>query len=246
MEQKKYNLSPIELVQLLYDKKAEGFSQKEIIEAEQRLGCKIPAAFRQYLLACGKAEINTCLHSINSPQWIRFSYDDIMECIEEGSYCGIYEKLASGTQEDIQKYTENYLMIWVENQGVWNAGIRIKDLKEDNPKVYITTDDDYFEWAVCSNTIDSFLLSMLYENLKEAEKITSRKDITLEESCTITEKEKILTTLEQLGFNLALLFPSEAPYKNVNIRTCFDEKNKNLYLILCDKNVPTLMHQLNL
>ena len=161
MENKKYNLNSGEVLEKLYNKKIEGYSEEELLEAEQRLKIKLPKALRNYYLKYGKLNINTALHEIFVPQDLDFSYNYLIEEAEEDE-----EELL---EEDLKEETDNYLLFWVENQGVWYQGIKAEDLENDNPNVYITTNDDLYEWTLCSNSFDSHILVMIYEQLMDSD-----------------------------------------------------------------------------
>ena len=73
MSEKRYQISPIELVQwaepLFGDEEAsaQGISQELVTSYEAAAGFRLPAALRDYLLACGKASLNEMLHPILTP-----------------------------------------------------------------------------------------------------------------------------------------------------------------------------------
>lgn len=91
MSQKRYQISPIELVQWAEplfgfgEGKATGFSEETVASYEAAAGIKLPAALREYFLACGKASLNHTLHDIFIPDKkakpfesrLTFSYDHI-------------------------------------------------------------------------------------------------------------------------------------------------------------------------
>ena len=73
MSEKRYQISPIELVQWAEplfgfgEGKATGFSEKTIAAYETAAGIRLPAALRDYYRACGKASLNCALHEIFIP-----------------------------------------------------------------------------------------------------------------------------------------------------------------------------------
>ena len=73
MSEKHYQISPIELVQWAEPLfgfgvgKATGFSEKTIASYEAAAGIRLPAALREYYLACGMASLNCALHEIFIP-----------------------------------------------------------------------------------------------------------------------------------------------------------------------------------
>lgn len=68
MGEKRYQISPIELVQWaepLFGEEGEaakGFSEDLVSAYEASAGFKLPAALRGFLLACGRASLNDMLH----------------------------------------------------------------------------------------------------------------------------------------------------------------------------------------
>ena len=147
MSEKRYQISPIELVQWAEplfgfgEGKARGFSEKTISSYEAAAGIRLPAALREYYLACGKASLNCALYEIFVPdikaklfeKRLTFSYDHIDEDLETFSKPGEedYEELAklrALPRERWGEVTGNYLLFWCENQGCWYAGIKAEDL----------------------------------------------------------------------------------------------------------------------
>lgn len=221
MENKQYNLNPYTLLSKLYNNNIEGFSKKEISKAEKRLNIKLPKLLREYYLSYGKLSINNSLHKIFSPNELDFSYNYLMEEVE-------YDDMET-TMEDL-KQTKNYLLFWVENQGCWFQGIDIEDIKEDTPKVYITTNDDLFEWGLCSNSFYSHILVMIDEQL-------SNSDFEYED----VSKEEIPLILKQNEIDIEKLIPAINPYDSVHIVTCWDEEKKKLfYFIREEKELKSL------
>lgn len=237
---KKYNLAPEEFVIVTEPSYGEkrvvaGFSEEEIRETEERLGVRIPSAYRHYLKVCGKASLNQELHRLLPPSakefGICFSYDLVQTCIEE-EWLSEWEEEGPDPEnpfyqihqlprEEWGKITGNYLVIWIENQGCFHAGIRVEDLNQDNPAVYITTDDSYFEWQQISNSTQSFLLSMLMEA------VYYRADDTLEGD------EEIQKYFQENEVDTKELLPKEAPFLCSYIRTFLDASKHvfGLYLL---------------
>ena len=186
MSEKHYQISPIELVQWAEPLfgfgvgKATGFSEKTIASYEAAAGIRLPAALREYYLACGMASLNCALHEIFIPdkkakpfkKRLTFSYDHIDEDLETFSKPGEedYEELAkirALPRERWGEVTGNYLLFWCENQGCWYAGIKAEDLAQPNPPVYYNDQDDMYSWAPFSNSVQSFLLDIMLQNLEE-------------------------------------------------------------------------------
>lgn len=53
----------------------------------------------------------------------------------------------------------DYLILLNENQGCCRAGIKRSDLKEEDPPVYVTSDDR--EWTLCAGSVSEFLQAAL-------------------------------------------------------------------------------------
>ena len=186
MSEKRYQISPIELVQWAEplfgfgEGKATGFSEKTVASYEAAAGIKLPNALLEYYLTCGKASLNHALHEIFIPDKkaklfesrLTFSYDHIEEDLKYFKKAGEedYEELArlrALPRERWGEVTGNYLLFWCENQGCWYAGIKAEDLTQPNPVVYYNDQDDVYSWAPFADSVSSFLLSTLLENLEE-------------------------------------------------------------------------------
>ena len=214
MSQKRYQISPIELVRWAEplfgfgEGKATGFSEKTVASYEAAAGIRLPAALREYYLACGKASLNHALHDIFIPdrdakpfkQRLTFSYEHIEEDLEYFKKAGEedYEELAKLRALPWERWDEvtgNYLLFWCENQGCWYAGIKAEDLDQPNPVVYYNDQDDVYSWAPFSDSVQSFLLDILLVNLEEGanpdeienpveiQKILSEGDVDFQRLC---------------------------------------------------------------
>lgn len=210
MEDKIYNLSPFQILDKLYQGNLKGFKESEINEAEKRLNIKIPKVLRQYYIKYGLLNINSCLHRILTPSELNFSYDEIDDLDED----------------EIKEYTDNYFMFWIENQGVWYTGIKEEDIYKSDPPIYITTNDDLFEWALCSNSTYSFLLSIIIEQIYDSEFYYE----------SILEDE-IYDAIKSLNINIDyLILKDNFPFNNIHCATCWDTSNKTLYAFTHENN----------
>lgn len=146
MGEKRYQISPIELVQWaepLFGEEGEaakGFSEDLVSAYEASAGFKLPAALRGYLLACGRASLNDMLHPMHIPDKdakpfggnLTFSHDYI-----EGDMLGFREHNETGSEEEERLWAlprerweerlDNYLLFWHENRaaGMRESGNRI-------------------------------------------------------------------------------------------------------------------------
>ena len=238
MSKKRNQISPIELVRWAEplfgfgEGKATGFSEKTVAAYEAAAGIRLPAALREYYLACGKASLNCALHEIFIPdnkaklfkKRLTFSYDHIDEDLESFSKPGEedYEELAklrALPRERWGEVTGNYLLFWCENQGCWYAGIKAEDLDQPNPVVYYNDQDDVYSWAPFSDSVQSFLLSTILENLEE--------ELQADE---IDDPAEIQTVLSEGGVDFQRL---QEPYPFPGGRfchTCLDTEANTLYV----------------
>ncbi|MCI8553852.1 MAG: hypothetical protein HFJ80_02765 [Clostridiales bacterium] len=95
MSEKRYQISPVELVRWVEplfgeDEAAEGFPEEQIFFYETVAGIKLPAALREYYLARGRASLNYEEDFMRVPNReakpfdgnVTFSYDDIRGDLE--------------------------------------------------------------------------------------------------------------------------------------------------------------------
>lgn len=236
MSEKWYQISPIELVQwaepLFEEKEVKGFSEKQIASFEKAAGIKFPAALREYYLACGETTLNLDDNPILTPAKnaalgednVAFSYDYIKEELKwlkkhhETGYED-QEQLRTLPVEDWNRIVDNYLLIWVENQGCWFAGIRVDDLDKPNPPVYYNDEDDMYHWAPFGDSVQSFILT----ELLDCYRFRSADD-------TIEDPEEIQKILKENGVDFKRL---QEPYPFPGGRfahTCLDTDTNTLYV----------------
>ena len=187
----RYNLSAEHIVKLLYRKKinrvtttpnSENFfnspvfekvfgnnsvnnnykiSWEEINRTEIRLKTDLPKVLRRYYHECGDLEINSCFSSILNLDEIGFSHTWEREALED-------DEVSNDEIEKVLEQTDNFLIFWTENQGVWNAGIKKEDLALENPPVYMTTNDDLYSWEKITDNIDTFIILQILDNLESS------------------------------------------------------------------------------
>ncbi len=193
----KYNLSLSKLMDFFCSKKHEGFDVEEIKAAEDRLGVKLPDVYRRFLADYGKDEVNYHFNQLEEPENICTSYELVhMELDDRGEEYREAEKNGSGDEYADDPYfklwktpeerwsgiTKEYVIIWHENQGVWSAGYLKEDLLngENDPPVYISTDDDYITYGKCADNTEAFLTEMLRQaayGWKGGERFTKNDEI---------------------------------------------------------------------
>ena len=186
----RYNLSAEHIVKLLYRKKinrvtttdtgnffnstvfakvfGNNFSNnnykiswEEINRTEIRLKANFPRILRRYYHECGDLEINSCFSSILNLDEIGFSHTWEREALED-------DGVSNDEIEKTLEQTDNFLIFWTENQGVWNAGIKKEDLSLENPPVYMTNNDDLYSWEKVTDDIDTFIILQVLDNLQSS------------------------------------------------------------------------------
>ena len=136
-------------------------SWEEINKTEIRLKANFPKVLRIYYHECGDLDINSCFSSILNLDEIGFSHTWEREYLED-------DGISNDEIEKILKKTDNFLIFWTENQGVWNAGIKKEDLSLENTPVYMTTNDDLYSWEKVTDDIDTFIILQILDNLQDS------------------------------------------------------------------------------
>lgn len=136
-------------------------SWEEINRTEIRLKANFPKVLRRYYHECGDLDINSCFSSILNLDEIGFSHTWKRETLED-------DGISNDEIEKALKQTDNFLIFWTENQGVWNAGIKKEDLALENPPVYMTTNDDLYSWEKVTDDIDTFIILQVLDNLESS------------------------------------------------------------------------------
>ena len=136
-------------------------SWEEINRTEIRLKANFPKVLRRYYHECGDLDINSCFSSILNLDEIGFSHTWEREFLED-------DEVSNDEIEKALEKTDNFLIFWTENQGVWNAGIKKEDLALENPPVYMTTNDDLYSWEKVTDDIDTFIILQILDNLESS------------------------------------------------------------------------------
>ena len=136
-------------------------SWEQINKTEIKLKANLPRVLRRYYHECGDFDINHCFSDMLNLEDIDFSHNLLREILEEDEY-------SENEIENILKETDNFLIFWTENQGVWNAGIKKEDLSLENPPVYMTNNDDLYSWEKVTDNIDTFILLQVLDNLQDS------------------------------------------------------------------------------
>ncbi|MBE9114610.1 hypothetical protein IQ249_01750 [Lusitaniella coriacea LEGE 07157] len=109
----------------------QGESQKEIAQAEHRLGIPLPRVLREYYHFADRKTLFNCAHNtLIAPQNLIF-----------------------------ENAPEEILIFYTENQGVVDWEIRKEDFQQDDPPVYQGRVDD--DWYLETSSLNNFLVTML-------------------------------------------------------------------------------------
>jgi hypothetical protein len=111
-----------------------GFSEEEITECEQYLGKRLPEVLRQYYLQLGKN------NEINHTQ------DNLV------------------LPSELEVYEDGFVIIYKENQVVWEAGVKYSDFEQENPTVFLSYDQENWDFEIGNLynflTAESFLQAL--------------------------------------------------------------------------------------
>ncbi len=223
---KKYGLNPFEIAEYWNQVADEmdtepftGFEAAEIEAVEQKYGITFPEYYKKYTMFCGKHNINSIQDQLNPPKDIDTTYEYLEEDIDEYAeeLEGLSEqeiqelceendiyKLCRLPKEEWHTVTQEYVLVFCENQGVWNAGYLRSDLEKGvpNPPVYISTNDDFITFKKAAEDTESFLVQFLFTAIwcLEPNEIEDK-----DEAIEILEENGIDTSLvEKKGVNLCL------------------------------------------
>lgn len=104
-----------------------GYSESQIVDSENYLGKRLPVILRQYFLQFGKNQ------EINQTQ------DNLV------------------LPSELEVYEDGFVVIYSENQVVWQAGIKFSDFYQDNPNVYLSYDQQ--NWSFEIGDLYNFLIA---------------------------------------------------------------------------------------
>lgn len=179
-----YDPSLSDLMDFFCEGEHHGFPEGGIQGAETRLGMALPPVYRAFLKTYGMDDINFHFNQLEYPGTICTTYEilekefgediktwdcfpELEKAVKEGREAEYADnplfRLWRLPKERWGEVTDNYLIIWYENQGVWSAGYRVRDLLDENPDppVYISTDDDYVTYQKWMDNTEDFLREML-------------------------------------------------------------------------------------
>lgn len=224
----RYHISIQELMDF-YSEEHKGFSKEEIQKAEQKIGVSLPDIYKDFLLKYGKDDMNDTYNHLFPPDEISTSYLDIQDTLENVLTPDFEDAVQNGTakeeyadnpyftlwklpREQWHTITQNYVLLWCENQGIWQAGYLLQDLLDgkENPPIYLGIDDDIIEFEKIADNLEQFLLNM---SLQAEEYLMD----------DYTEEDEIASVLSNANIDIKKL-KSCGP-----IGTCFDITNQILY-----------------
>lgn len=237
-----YGIKIQELMNFFCKGEHKGFSEEEIQEAEQYIGAALPDVYRRFLLTYGKDPVNTVMHTINEPDEICTTYQVIKEDLE-GEWAPEFEEAVKNGEQEVYSdneyfslwqlpveqwntITENYVLIWCENQGVWNVGYLLQDLLDGktDPPVYISTNDDFITFEKLADDMEHFMLEMLFQAAYEyGERYTDTPKINPSLADAGYTDTRINSILADAGVDLAQLKACG------RIGTCMDSSKNKLY-----------------
>ena len=107
-----------------------GIPEEKITECENRLGSKLPETLRQYYLQLGDNE------EVNQTQ------DSLI------------------LPAELEIYDDGFVIIYRENQVIWQAGIKFPDFDQVNPAVYLSYDGKNWNFEI--GNLFNFLTTEAY------------------------------------------------------------------------------------
>jgi hypothetical protein len=107
-----------------------GFSEEEILLRENYLDKRLPEILRQYYLQLGKNK------QINQAQ----------------------DKLV--LPSELEVHGDGFAIFYYENQVAWQAGVKFSDFDQDNPNVYLSYDQENWDFEI--GNLFNFLTSEAY------------------------------------------------------------------------------------
>jgi hypothetical protein len=217
---KEYNKDIEALLNRIYPED-NGFEEKEMSRIEQALEVRFPEALRNYCLKYGKCAINYTNNCLLIPEEVQTLYRNLEEEYQDDPED--FEDTYGMTLEEMKNKTGDHLIFYRENQGVWQAGIRWDELSQENPKVYYDN-AGIDNWTFMSNSVRSFLLSMLWENIRWSG---------LDFEHYANDTAQIEKVASKNGIELDKLMDSSLD--NKFCRTCFDKDTGKLFFFLANR-----------
>ncbi len=220
-----------------------GFAENEITAVEQKYHITFPPFYKKYMMYCGNHPINDIHNHICTPDDILTNYDYLSEDIDEyaqdlqdmtpeeiADACAENEiyRFCQLPKEQWHTLTQEYVLTWYENQGVWHAGYLRSDLEKGipNPPMYISTNDDFITFEKAADDTETFLKSMLFMAFWSLENTSSISGANENKQQVI---EEIMDILQNKGIDTNLA-------KNHGVNICLDTDTNILYACYVNDN----------
>ncbi len=239
-----YHVTAIDILKILGYTEPTGKKELEIFEKENNL--KLPRLLFEFL---SLAKDNPLLGTADIWNFPYFSYEDIKERIEEDKEyweenpesCAEDEYFAFSQipVEQWSNYVANYLQIGSDYAaGVVNFGIRVEDLTQENPPVYILNEADTLkDWNMFYHTLSDYLMSVLCDVLvcvqyHTAKRVLQKKGWNFFEYKNL---EDVQTQLSQRNIDLSAMKKYPSLYGEDDFyRCCYYEEEKTCFVITND------------
>lgn len=175
-----YNLTASDLLkQLGYTNvvKNNSIKKEETTCLEQDKNLKLPPVLSEFLNLAKDCPLLSTADVYTNFEQLRFLYDDIQEWIDydteyweknpEKYKENEYFQLSKLPKEQWEIYVPNYLIIGSDYAAVVvQFGIRLSDIQQDNPPVYMNHEcDSIFDWQLFDETVSDFLIRTLCDVL---------------------------------------------------------------------------------
>lgn len=165
----RYDLTAVEILKLLGY--TEPVGKDALLQAEHDKNVKLPPAlFEFWSLAADSPLFGTADIWTKKRDFFWFSYDSIQEWIDNDKeywekapqqYAGNeYYQFYKLPKEEWGSRVENYLQIGSDfGAGISKSGIRLSEIGQDNPPVYILIEEDTLtEWNILDGQLSDFLM----------------------------------------------------------------------------------------
>ena len=242
----KYNLTIHELMVFFCDQDYEGFTEQEIQTVEHKIGVKLPAVYRSFLLKYGEKGIydmfNNLFHSLEDIMTSYQIIDEILENLagdfEESIRNGNQEEYADNPyfslwqmpKEDWHTITQNYVLIGCDREGICYEGYLLADLLDGNPDppLYLSRDDDFIVYEKWSDSTEPFLIEMMGETA-------------LDEYNSDYYDPKNRISVKEIFAHMKVDIDDKQLKVNGHVGTCFDTVEEKLYFYFDYDNFQRLL-----
>ena len=237
-----YNISTDEIMAIICDNDAQGFSEEELQQVEAKISAPLPKVYRNYLKEYGEEEINEYSDVIFSPDEVWTSYELIQYRLENYKLEGKSEKeiinrLAStdyyefykSPREKWNEITDEYVIVAMDELGETCYAYLLNDLKNNvpEPPIYVTDVGLQTDYTICYDRTEKFLTQVLCLAL-----LSGYESDTYQEVEILEESRKIDAFIKEKNIDREK-FIKRANEKEtdmeVSIGNCIDRENRKLY-----------------